>query len=78
MRRAVEDARAAVDVARRLADPAVLFECLAVLLELDGNDNLLVQAQQTVEHILGELSQESLRRAFMRIVSAKVGATLQR
>ncbi len=77
MRQAVEDARMAVDVACRLADPAVLFECLAVLLELDGNDNLLVQAQQTVQNILGELSQESLRRTFMTIVSAKIGATLQ-
>ena len=61
----------------RLEEDCVPALDLAVLLELDGNDNLLVQAQQTVQNILGELSQESLRRTFMTIVSAKIGATLQ-
>ena len=38
---AVDDSRAAADTARRLADPAVLLECLIVLLEIEGTDALL-------------------------------------
>jgi tetratricopeptide (TPR) repeat protein len=70
-REAVDDARTAVDVARRLADPAVLLECLMALLEIDGSDALLDEAQQTARGILGTLSQESLRSAFMTSLSGK-------
>src|SRR4030095_3835437 len=70
---AVKDARTATEIARRLADPAVLLQCLAVLLELEGNDELLAEARKAVQCILEELSQESLRRKFLANVASKVG-----
>jgi len=76
VRQAREDAQAAADLARRLADPAVLLECLAVLLEVDGSDEVLAEARGTVQRILGALSPEPLRRAFLATVSPKVGAAL--
>ena len=71
VRRAVDDGRDAVEVARRLADPAVLLDCLTVLLEIDGSDALLDEARQTAHTILGTLSQESLRSAFLTSLSGK-------
>jgi tetratricopeptide (TPR) repeat protein len=65
MRHAVDDARAAVNIARRLSDPAVLLECLNVLLEQDGNSDVFVEWQRTVKSILGTLTHEPLRRTFM-------------
>jgi tetratricopeptide (TPR) repeat protein len=65
MRQAVDDARVAVNIARRLSDPAVLLECLGVLLEQDGNSDVFVEWQRTVESILGTLTNEPLRRTFM-------------
>jgi hypothetical protein len=73
-RQAVNEARTAIGVARRLADPAVLLECLAVLLELEGNDEVLAEARQAVQRILEGLSQESLRRRFLANVASKVRA----
>jgi hypothetical protein len=75
MRQALDDARAAVNVARRLSDPAVLLECLGVLLEQDENSDVFVEWQRTVESILGALTNEPLRRAFMaRLRSGLPGA----
>lgn len=73
---AVDDAQAAIIVARRLADPAVLLECLGVLLELEGSDELLAEAQLTVRRISGALSEEPLRRRFLAAASSKLGSTL--
>ena len=70
--RAVDDARGAVHVARSLADPAVLLECLGVLLELDGSDAVLAEARQTARSILGALSQGTLRCAFLRATSSRL------
>lgn len=70
-RRSADDARAATEVARRLADPAVLLDCLGVLLEMDGSDAVLTEARQTTHAMLGTLSSPSLRGAFARSVSAK-------
>jgi tetratricopeptide (TPR) repeat protein len=77
-RQAVDDARAAAHVARRLADPAVLLHCLTVLLEVDGSDALRDEARQTAHSILGRLSQESLRSAFLNSLSGKERALLDR
>lgn len=71
VRLAADDARAAVQVARRLGDPAVLLDCLAVLLNIDGNDGVLDEARRTIENILRMLSHESLRSAFVRSLSAR-------
>ena len=73
---ALKDARAAVDVARSLDDPAILPECLTVLLAIDGDDNLLKEARLTAGRILETLSQPSLRSAFVSAVSSKSRAIL--
>jgi tetratricopeptide (TPR) repeat protein len=70
-RRAADDARAATQVARTLADPAVLLDCLAVLLQIDGNDALLTEARQTAETMRGAIASPSLRSAFVKSASAK-------
>jgi tetratricopeptide (TPR) repeat protein len=70
-RSALKDARAAVDVGRRLADPAVLLECLIALLEIEGADALLDEAQRTAQKILQAVSDESLRSAFLTSVGNK-------
>jgi hypothetical protein len=72
----VDDARGAVHVARRLADPAVLLECLGVLLALDGTDALLAEARQTAHGILGALPEGSLRSAFLRATSSRLTGAL--
>ncbi len=78
LRRAGDDARACVEIARRLGDPAVLLECLSVLLELDGSDELRVEAQRTVQRMSGALLQEPLRRRFLESVSSNQQLTLIR
>jgi tetratricopeptide (TPR) repeat protein len=70
-RSAVEDARAAVDACRRLADPAVLLDCLIELLELDGTDALLDEARRTAQKIVQAVSDETLRSAFLASVGNK-------
>jgi tetratricopeptide (TPR) repeat protein len=74
MRRAVADAWAAVNVARRLSDPAVLLESLSVLLEQDGNSELFAEWQRTAQSILGTLTNESLRRTFMAAIPTRIAA----
>jgi tetratricopeptide (TPR) repeat protein len=73
-RQAVKDAWAAVKVARRLADPAVLLECLSVLIEQDANSDVLGEWQRTVDSILGALTCEPLRGKFL----AKFGSLVVR
>ena len=70
-RSAVKDARAAVDVARRLADPAVLLECLIVLLDIEGTDSLLDETRRTAQTIAQAVSDEKLRSAFLSSVRSK-------
>jgi hypothetical protein len=70
-RSALEDARAAVDVGRRLADPAVLLHCLIVLLEIEGTDDLLEEARRTAQKILRAVSDESLRSTFLTSIGNK-------
>jgi tetratricopeptide (TPR) repeat protein len=76
MRQAVDDARAAVKVAGQLADPAVLLECLGVLLERDGSSEVLIEWQRTMDSIVATLTNEPLRRAFMARIPAK-GSSVQ-
>jgi tetratricopeptide (TPR) repeat protein len=74
MRQAAADAWAAVNVARRLSDPAVLLESLSVLLEQDGNSELFAEWQRTVQSILGTLTNEPLRRTFMAGIPTRIAA----
>ena len=71
LRPAVDDAKSAVRVARSLADPAVLLECLSVLLEVDVSDAALTEAQLTTRAVLDALSHESLRSAFLESTSSR-------
>jgi len=73
---ALRDARAAVDVARRLADPAVLLDGLIVLLDVDGSDALLDEARRTARNIVRAVSDESLRSVFLRSVSSRTARVL--
>lgn len=70
-RSAIKDARAAVEAARRLGDPAVLLDCLIVLLELEGTDALLDETRRTAQKIVGAVSDETLRSAFLTSVGNK-------
>ena len=71
MRSAVNDAREAVDAGRRLPDPAVLLDCLIVLLEIDGADALLDEARRTAQSIVRAFWDETLRSAFSRRLATK-------
>jgi hypothetical protein len=65
-RQSSADAAGAVRVARSLGDPATLLECLGVLLDLEGSDAALAEAQRTAQAILAAVSQEALRRTFVK------------
>jgi serine/threonine protein kinase/tetratricopeptide (TPR) repeat protein len=69
--RAIEDAKQAVTVARPVCDPSLLLETLALLLELDGSDELAVEARATVERVLSSLSDQTLRKRFLEAASVK-------
>ncbi len=70
VRKAVDDARASVEVARRLADPVLLAECLSVVLLEEGTDELLAESQRAVDKVLLGVGDESLRRSFLARLSA--------
>ena len=61
-----------MDVGRRLADPAVLLDCLIALLEIEGTDALLDEARRTAQKILRAVSDDTLRSAFLSSISARV------
>jgi tetratricopeptide (TPR) repeat protein len=68
---AVKDACAAVDAGRRLADPAVLLDCLIARIEIEGTDALLGEARRTAQKIVRAVSDETLRAAFLASVGNK-------
>lgn len=72
LRQAADDALAGSAVARRLDDPAVLLECLTVLLQVDGSDEVAAEVRQTVRRILAAVSQEPLRRRFLTGASSTI------
>jgi tetratricopeptide (TPR) repeat protein len=54
------DARAGVEIARRLGDPAVLLECLSASLQIEGSDELRIEAQRTLQRITASSAGPSL------------------
>jgi tetratricopeptide (TPR) repeat protein/predicted Ser/Thr protein kinase len=72
---AIEDAAQAVAAARPTGDPSLLLQTLALLLELDGTDDLAVEARVSVERVLRSLSDQTLRKRFLE--SAPVRTTLR-
>jgi tetratricopeptide (TPR) repeat protein len=75
-RSAVQDAGAAVLAARRLADPAVLLDCLIALIEIDGTDAVLDEARRTAQKIRLAVSDETLRSVFLTSVGNKASRVL--
>jgi len=69
---AIEDAARAVAIARKLGDPALLVDMLALHLALEGNDQLAAEARQTVEQVLSKLSDQQLRQRFLDSESVKL------
>ena len=65
MNSAQTDAREAVSIARRLADPAVLLEALTMLLDVDGTEDVVEEARRTAETILRAVSTDALRTPFL-------------
>ena len=68
---AIDDAAAAVAIARKLGDPALLIDMLALQLVLDGNDALASEARQTVDKVLGKLTDQHLRQRFLESESVR-------
>ena len=69
---ATADADAAIGVARRLDDPAVLLHCLTTLLEIDDRVDVRAEARATVQRMLAGVSNGRLRRTFLEIVMSGV------
>lgn len=66
---AAADADIAIDVARRLDDPAVLLRCLTTRLEIDDSIDVRAEARATVQRMLAGLSNGPLRRTFLESVT---------
>ena len=56
---------AAVDLARRLGDPAVKLRALAAHIEIAGDDGLVAEARTTTREMLAAVSDKRLRKSFM-------------
>lgn len=63
-RDAIADAKAAVSVAERTGDPAVLLLALDALLELDGTDELANRARVVADAMDADLPDDIMRRSF--------------
>jgi tetratricopeptide (TPR) repeat protein len=63
-KKAIADARRAVQIATAVADPALLLLALDVLIDLDGTDELAAQAGSTIDLIRGCLADDSMRAHF--------------
>jgi len=61
---AIADARAAVGVARRIGDPALLFSALDTLLTIEGDDDALAEARALAVEITRALPTDTIRRRF--------------
>jgi hypothetical protein len=64
-RTAINDARRAVAVARRIGDPALLAQAIALLVAIDGNDRLLLEARLLIDRITLALPNAMLRQYFL-------------
>ena len=61
---AIADARQAVEIATAIADPSVQLLTLDTLLDLDGTDELMLQARAVSERIQTSLPDDALRALF--------------
>ncbi|HZR19862.1 MAG TPA: AAA family ATPase [Verrucomicrobiae bacterium] len=63
-REAVADLRMAIRLARPVGDPALLLRACCALLDIEGNDRLLVEARATAKRIYQELPEGHMRDRF--------------
>jgi tetratricopeptide (TPR) repeat protein len=70
-RKAAGDAQAAISLARRLADPAVLLDCLTALLQIEPSEELYAKVQSLIRQIAATLSDDARRREFIAASSQK-------
>ena len=70
VQKALDDAKASVEVARRVADPALLAECLSALLLEDETEELLAETRRITDSVLRGVSDASLRRSFLARLEA--------
>lgn len=73
---ALVDVRAAVTVARTAGDPALLLRTAALLLALEGNDDLLAESRSAVEQIARSLPETGLRQRFAAAEPVRMVARL--
>ena len=64
----MSNARAAVVLAKRLADPAVLLECFAALLDLTPNQKVFAEAQGLIRKTSAGITDERLRSVFFSLM----------
>jgi tetratricopeptide (TPR) repeat protein len=70
LQKALEDAKASVEVARRVADPSLLAECLSVLLLEDETEELCAETRRVTDSVLHRVSDASLQRSFLAKLEA--------
>ena len=73
-RDAIDEAHAAVSIAQRLADPAVLLECFSALLDIRPNPDIISQVHHVIRGTSAEIPEGRLRSAFLAACSAKIPA----
>ncbi len=62
---AVVELRTAIDLARRMGDPAMFLRVSSTLLAIEGDDLLLSEARAAAQRILAALPDEGMRRSFL-------------
>ena len=62
---AIVDASRGVEIARRLGDPALLLKALAVQIDVDGSDALVIEARGCSDRILSHVDDAGLRERFL-------------
>jgi class 3 adenylate cyclase/tetratricopeptide (TPR) repeat protein len=70
-REAIPSFRQAVDLARRIDNPAMFLQSAATLLAVDGDDDLLTEARSTASRILEALPGEETRNRFRQAEPVK-------
>jgi tetratricopeptide (TPR) repeat protein len=70
VQRALDDAKASVEVARRVADPSLLAECLSVLLLEEETEELCAERRCVIDSVLHRVSDASLQRSFLAKLKA--------
>jgi ATP/maltotriose-dependent transcriptional regulator MalT len=71
-REAIPHLRSAVDLTRKIGDPALFLRPAAALLSVAGDDALLAEAREAVGRVLGALSDEAMRRGFEAAEAVKL------